>query len=138
MRIEGPNTPASQATQRKTGTSSARSGFKVETSGGGQQAERVAESQPLAGVDTLVVLQEAPDQGAGRRRAIKRAADMLDMLEGIRLDLLGGEVPAERLGALLRLVQLRRDQVDDPRLSHLLDEIELRARVELTKLGRAC
>jgi hypothetical protein len=32
------------------------------------------------------------------------------------------------------LVRLRRDQVMDPRLAEVLDEIELRCRVELAKL----
>jgi Class II flagellar assembly regulator len=136
MRVEGTSTVAAQTVRRKSTDS--RSGFKVETAGHSERTERVAEAQPLATLDTLVTLQEVPDGMAGRKRAIKRASDMLDMLDGIRLDLLNGEVPEGRLGALLRLVRLQRDQIDDPRLSHVLDEIELRARVELAKLGQAC
>jgi hypothetical protein len=36
---------------------------------------------------------------------------------------------------LAQLVRARRDQVDDPRLIAILDEIELRAAVELAKLA---
>jgi hypothetical protein len=114
------------------------SGFRVETAGDGPRAEAVTGAQPLTNLDTLVVLQEAPGDREARRRALKRAGDMLDQLEGIRLDLLDGAVPAPRLEALVRLVRLQRDQINDPRLAHVLDEIELRARVELAKLGHAC
>ena len=136
MRVEGTSTAPAQQIRRKT--VDAKPGFKVEQGAGDARTERIAEAQPLATLDTLVTLQEVPDGNAGRKRAVKRASDMLDALEGIRLDLLNGEVPAPRLTALLRLVRLQRDQVEDPRLSHILDEIELRARVELAKLGQTC
>jgi hypothetical protein len=136
MRVEGTSTAPAQQIRRKT--VDAKPGFKVEHGAGDARAERVAETQPLATLDTLVTLQEVPDGNQARKRAVKRASDMLDALEGIRLDLLAGEIPAGRLAALLRLVRLQRDQVEDPRLAHVLDEIELRARVELAKLGQAC
>ena len=136
MRVEGATTAPAQQIRRKT--VDAKSEFKVDSGGGVERPERVAEALPLATLDTLVTLQEVPDRNMARKRAVKRASDMLDVLEGIRLDLLNGEVPAARLGALLRLVRLQRDQVEDPRLTHVLDEIELRARVELAKLGQAC
>ena len=135
MRVEG--TSAAPAPQVRRKTVDAKPGFKVEQGGGEARAEGIVEAQPLATLDTLVTLQELPDANQAKRRAVKRASDMLDALEGIRLDLLTGIVPAPRLSALLRLVRLQRDQVEDPRLNHLLDEIELRARVELAKLGQA-
>jgi len=136
MRVEGTSTAPAREIRRKT--VEAKPGFKVEQGAGDARAERVAEAQPLATLDTLVTLQELPDQNQARKRAVKRASDMLDALEGIRLDLLAGLVPASRLSALLRLVRHQREQIEDPRLNHLLDEIELRARVELAKLGQAC
>jgi len=136
MRVEGTSAAPAQQIRRKTVET--KPDFKVEPGAGDARAERITETAALATLDTLVTLQEAPDHGQARKRAVKRASDMLDMLEGIRLDLLNGEIPAERLGSLLRLVRLQRDQVEDPRLSHLLDEIELRARVELAKLGHTC
>ena len=136
MRVEGTSAAGTQTVRRKTVDGG--SGFKVDTSSHADRTERVVESQPLAGLDTLVTLQEVHDDKAAKKRAIKRASEMLDGLEAIRLDLLTGDIPTDRLSALLRLVRAQRDQVDDPRLSHLLDEIELRARVELAKLGQAC
>ncbi len=59
---------------------------------------------------------------------------MLDRLEEIRVGLLTGSIPRDQLEALDRLVREQRGQVADPRLGEILDEIELRARVELAKL----
>jgi hypothetical protein len=66
---------------------------------------------------------------------MRRAGDMLDLLDDIRVGLLEGRVPRGKLEGLLRMVQSRRDEVVDPRLSAVLDEIELRAAVELAKYG---
>jgi len=47
-----------------------------------------------------------------------------------------GAIPKDRLGNLVRLVRARRDGVMDPKLTAILDDIELRAMVELAKLGQ--
>ena len=141
MRVQGPTTAPTRDVRRKPAAEGS-SPFRVEGSGEGaseaSRAESVAAAAPLANLDTLVVLQEVPGDREARRRALKRASDMLDTLDAIRLDLLDGGVPVPRLEALVRLVRIQRDQISDPRLSHLLDEIELRARVELAKLGQPC
>ncbi len=61
---------------------------------------------------------------------------MLDHLDEIRLGLLMGAISESKLSALMRTVRENRDQVDDPRMAAVLDEIELRAAVELAKLGK--
>jgi len=65
---------------------------------------------------------------------VVRAEDLLDILDDIRLGLLGGGVPSGRLSALVQAVGRQRASVADARLSQLLDEIDLRAQVELAKL----
>jgi hypothetical protein len=59
---------------------------------------------------------------------------MLDRLEAIRLGLLEGWIGGESLRSLRRLVSERRGDLGDPKLGEILDEIELRAAVELAKL----
>ena len=61
---------------------------------------------------------------------------MIDGLDEIRQGLLVGAIPKSKLAALVEVVREERDQADDPRLSALLDEIELRAAVELAKLDQ--
>jgi hypothetical protein len=86
-------------------------------------------------MDALLALQAVPEAGEGKRRAVKRAGDMLDLLDDIRIGLLEGGVPRGKLEGLLRMVQTRRDDFADSRLAQILDEIELRAQVELAKFG---
>jgi hypothetical protein len=61
---------------------------------------------------------------------------MLDRLDEIRHGLLTGTLSRARLGELNDLVREQRGAVGDPGLAQVLDEIELRARVELAKLDR--
>ncbi|MBT5242580.1 MAG: flagellar assembly protein FliX [Rhodospirillaceae bacterium] len=78
---------------------------------------------------------QAPDYQERKRRA-RRGEDVLERLDEIRKGLLLGTVPKDRLGALARLVREKREKGADPLISQLLDEIELRAEVELAKLSR--
>ena len=91
----------------------------------------------LSGVSTVLALQGAPDstERRARQRAIQRGDAMLDELEEIRLGLLLGAIPRARLEHIAQLVRVRREQIDDPKLMSILDEIELRAAVELAKLS---
>jgi hypothetical protein len=90
----------------------------------------------VSAVDSLLALQEVEDATTRARRGRKRATDLLDKLDELRDGLLSGTLPEGKLHALRRLVQSRRDQIDDPQLAQILDEIDLRAQVELAKLSR--
>ena len=57
-------------------------------------------------------------------------------MEEIRHGLLLGMIPRAKLHALSQTVREQRQYVTDPRLGAVLDEIELRAKVELAKLGQ--
>ncbi|MDA5193213.1 flagellar assembly protein FliX [Govanella unica] len=90
---------------------------------------------PLAAVGGLFALQEAPDATAGRSKGVGRAEDMLKQLDEVKRALLFGEIPVNVLKSLAYSVRQQRAQTDDPRLNDILAEIELRAEVELAKLG---
>lgn len=108
-----------------------------EESAAAEGKSAVGGSVGLSGVSTVLALQGAPDstEGRARRRAVQRGDAMLDELEEIRLGLLLGAIPRGRLEQLAQMVRARREQVDDPKLTAILDEIELRAAVELAKLA---
>jgi hypothetical protein len=89
---------------------------------------------PLASLGAVLAIQAVDDPLAGRRRARERGERLLDTLEEVRIALLDGRLPADKLEALRQLVTARRDGADDPALRAVLDEIELRAAVELAKL----
>jgi len=87
-------------------------------------------------VDALLALQEVANEPNRRAQARRRGEELLDRLEELRLALLEGRLPLDMLERLGALVTLHRGKIDDPRLEQVLDEIELRAAVELAKLGR--
>jgi hypothetical protein len=85
----------------------------------------------------LLGLQEVDDVTERRSRAKKRATGLLDQLDDIRNCLLMGEMPAHQLYALRDRIARDKVDVDDPKLKELMEEIELRAHVELAKLEQA-
>ncbi len=88
----------------------------------------------VSDVDALVALQGVGDATSGRSRAAQRGELLLERLEDIRLGLLTGAIPRDRLERLAGVLRSKREETGDARLSELLDEIELRAQVELAKL----
>ena len=93
----------------------------------------------LTSIGSLLAVQgvEAPDDAlTGQRKAVQNATETLDILDEIKLGLLVGEEPTNKLQGLLALVETEREGVDDPELENVLDHIELRARVELAKYGQ--
>lgn len=108
----------------------------AEALGGESRAGGVSGSAPLGSVDALLTLQAVGERPDGSARARERAEELLDRLDEIRLGLLLGTIPATQLEQLSAAIQRKRDHVADPRLAELLDEVDLRARVELAKLGR--
>lgn len=137
MKIEGTRQIDSAPVRRTTRREEAQgASFRVGGASGEKPVAGVAQAAPVAAVDALLTLQGVPDAGDGRKRALRRASHMLDLLDDIRIGLLEGLIPRVKLESLLRVVQLRRDDVGDPRLCGVLDEVELRARVELAKYGR--
>jgi hypothetical protein len=99
--------------------------------------KNVTGAAPLNGAETMLALQEVADVTERNRKARERGNAMLDRLEAIRIGLLDGVVSTETIAELGRLVQDRKDGAGDPRLAGLLEEIELRAAVELAKLEQA-
>ncbi len=89
----------------------------------------------VGSVDALLALQAVPDATGRRARAVKRAENMLDILEDLKLSVLSGRVPQAHLNRLIAVLNARRDALSDPQLIEIIDEIELRAKVELAKLG---
>jgi hypothetical protein len=66
-------------------------------------------------------------------KARQRAGDILDQLDELRHGLLMGTLNRRQLENLARMVRARRGSVTDPRLAEVLDQIELRAEIELAK-----
>jgi phosphohistidine phosphatase SixA len=97
-------------------------------------AAGVSGGNPVGTVNAFLSIQEVDDPLTGRARAKQRAEDILDELDAMRDGLLAGTLPRESIIRLAGLVRVRRPEVTDLVLKEVLDEIELRAEVELAKL----
>lgn len=138
MKVTGPGTVQSNSTRRiRRGGEKGSQPFAEHVSGDSQSgpAAPVGGAAPPTPVDALIALQEVPDASTGGRRALLRGTSMLDLLDEVRLGLLTGVIPQGRLRSLLESLKGRREAIEDPRLAQLIDEIELRASVELAKLS---
>jgi Class II flagellar assembly regulator len=138
MKIQGPSSTTAAANARRSGGLAA-SGFVLPSDGLGAaaNASRTAPPSNLTNIGALLTLQTQDDVGERRKRATRRSSDLLDQLDAIRVAILGPGVTREQVGALSSSLRAYRDQVDDPGLEAILDDVELRAEVELAKLERA-
>ncbi|HTN61925.1 MAG TPA: flagellar assembly protein FliX [Devosia sp.] len=99
---------------------------------------RAATTAPVtsaAPLDYLLALQGVEDPLHGRKKKLQRGRTLLDTLEAVKADLLTGQVSGERLDRLMEMVTQARER-SEPGLDSLLDDIDLRVRVVLAKLGR--
>ena len=137
MKISGPGpiVPASVRRPNNRPAGDSDDGFAAHLSGDEGQPAAVGGPARLAPTNNLLALQEVTDATQSRRRAVRRGKDLLDRLDEIRHALLLGSISPDRLVALARALRDQRAQIDDPQLIGVLDEIELRAAVELAKLG---
>ena len=132
MKVDPTGTAKAAAVRRSEKGTQAKPGEFSKLLGDVDEPEAPRAAGAAAPIDPLFAARDATDRSGSRAR--KRGEDILDRLEEIRVGLLTGSIPRERLQALDQLVQEHREQVMDPRLTEILDEIELRARVELAKL----
>lgn len=133
MKVTGPSAPTTAAASRQN---RAAGGFSLSSTGGAAPAAATTASAGpagVAGLSALMALQGVESATERRRRAIRRGGGLLDRLDELKLALLAGEAgegALERLGQGLREA---RTEDDDPGLTDLLNQIDLRAAVELAK-----
>ena len=138
MKITGPGQIQSK-TVKKTASKVGAGGTAFRKQVSGEDATSattgVSGSAPISSVDSLWALQEAPDSTDGRSKGLMRADEMLDMLEEVRKGILLGAISMPDLRKLADMARNQKSTTGDKNLNSLLEEIELRAEVELAKLG---
>lgn len=134
MTVERISGPRGVAPDRRT----RRTGGKTSFADTLRDAAAAGDSQPPAPVQAVGAALSVQEAGnatdrEAQRRAVRHGGDLLDELDSIRLDLLTGGIPRQRLESLSRRLAEARERVNDPQLDGVLDQIELRVRVELAK-----
>ena len=141
MKVSGSKATGTNSTSRKkTSGGGGAGGFadairSLDSSGGASGAGGVHSAGTVSALDALLALQQSGDAlDSPKKHAVLRAKSLLEQLEGVRDALLSGTLPANRLRQLVGLLDQQRENISDPALSSVLDEIDLRAQVELAKL----
>ena len=99
-----------------------------------QKIDAVAATNRISSVDAVVGLQEITGDNTDERGAKNRANLILDKLEDIRMGLLLGQIPKTNLEELSKILILTRENSIDSNLLEIIEDIELRAKIELAKL----
>lgn len=133
-----PRTRTDSVRQRRTDQSSGADFSEALRSAAATTTSNRTTSVATSLVSAVLTVQHVGDatDWRSRRRAVRRADALLDDLDRLRRDLLAGEIPPERLSALLERLREREEAPDDPHLAEVVAEIELRVEVELAKHGR--
>lgn len=143
MKVDGPSksdkTGKSGKAKSKSRSSDGGGFDKLVSGASGEDTKTSGVSQvnPASSVDALLAVQEVADATSGASRGKARAEFMLQKMDEIRLGILDGAIPRKSLEDLTRTINMKRDKIDDENLVEILDEIDLRAQVEIAKLERA-
>lgn len=122
----------------KAGAADTGKAFRAHMDGdAAPEATATTAATPLAALTSLLTVQEAPDPADPRKHAIKHGDTLLDELRELQIGLTQGWVAEDTLRGLARMLDRPRPAIDDPELNRVLDDIELRAAVELAKLEKS-
>jgi hypothetical protein len=133
MEIKGTGRVETSAIRRKAPAAASSGSFTV-SDASEPHAHIVAGPGPIAALDSILALQDMGDPADGRSKGLTHGEQLLDILDSVRDGLLAGGIPRATLNRLAVAVTRRHDVFADPKLQDVLDQIELRAHVELAKL----
>ncbi|RYG18669.1 MAG: flagellar assembly regulator FliX [Caulobacteraceae bacterium] len=133
MKVVGPNGVSTPASTRTTRSASGFSLGQAPAAASPSAATASAATGGVSDVSALMALQGIEGPLEKRRRAIRRGGGLLDRLEELKLALLTGDADETSLDQLARTLREERTDDGDEGLSALLDQIDLRASVELAK-----
>ena len=137
MKVEGPKkSQSSSKTSKKSSTSADSTDFSQYINKGSSESASVSTNNAISKVDALLAVQAAedPTERAARRKMQERGDKILDNLENIRLRMLGGNLTVGDMIDVADVIASHREKIQDPRLTDIMDEIDLRAQVELAKM----
>lgn len=131
--------PVSQTRPARKAGSVSAPGFaealaRAEGVSGVEGVEPPAGIGAIGAMGVLLGAQEVDEREAKRQKAVKKGRLTLDVLSQLRDALLMGALAHSTIAQLERLVAEERRDNDDPLLNDILNEIEVRAAVELAKL----
>jgi len=139
MKIEGPSKTSGASGSKKAGKVESDGSFEDFIASAPKGVSSAAPTNSIARVDALLSVQgaESPTERAARRRMVDRSEDILKELDTLRMSLLTGTMTLGQVVDIADVVASHREKVSDPRLTAILDEIDLRAQIEIAKARKA-
>jgi len=129
------NTQKKRKASESTGFSSVLS--SVEDDDKVAEKPAIYEAASAGSIHSLLSLQEISDEDMATRKSVKQAFLTLDALDELRIDLLSGNLSVSTIRQIQSMVNMQRLSHVDPQLDAILDDIELRAAVEIAKFEMA-
>ncbi|AIF80868.1 FliX protein [endosymbiont of Acanthamoeba sp. UWC8] len=127
------NKPKEASELKKKKKVSLSSGFSTLLASEADEKEEVARAANTSAVSSLFFLQEANLPDISRQQNFARGEDILAKLKEFKDILLSGNISKDKLEEIKAKLSFERVKTEDRKLEALLDEIELRAHVELAK-----
>ncbi len=140
MKIDGPSkTGGAQKTGKAKKAGKTDSSFGDMVTEASQATSAASPAQTVSRVDALLAVQgvDSATEGAARRRMHHRADAILEKLDDLKLSLLSDGLTVGQVINIADMVASHRERINDPEMTALLDEIDLRAQIELAKIRKA-
>ncbi len=139
MKVEGPSktqTSGKADKSKKTGKTDGTFGDMVASAAA--ETQSAAATQSIAKVDALLAVQGAGSatERAAKRRMHQRGEQVLRQLDHLRLAMLKGDLTLGEVVDIADVVASHRENVNDPAMTAVLDEIDLRAQIEIAKMRK--
>jgi len=122
--------------EKKKAYQKGASGFSELVSNSDVEDSQASNAPAVSGTSSLFFLQEVGDDGPQKKGVVKRGFDVIKYLDNIRVGLLCGTLSKDTIIGLEPLLEKFKKNFSDPKLSQIIDEIDLRAKVEIAKLNR--
>lgn len=140
MKIEGPSktqNASKSGKAKKSGKTDATFGNMVADAS--QGASSAAATQSIAKVDALLAVQgtESATERSAKRRMRERGEKVLRQLDHLRLAILTGNLTLGQVLDVADVVASHRENITDAGMTAVLDEIDLRAQIEIAKMRKA-
>lgn len=119
----------SKASKKKKKSESGFSAALSESAG----SHSTSETSGSSNIDSILSLQEVSLDEEKKRQGKNYGAQLLDELDKIKNAVLSGRISMDQLTALKHKIEAARPSIEDMQLNQILNEIELRAKVEIAK-----
>jgi hypothetical protein len=121
--------------EKKKSAKTSAGGFSELISDTQIEESGAANTPAVSSTSSLFFLQEVGDEAKQKKEAVAQGFDAIKYLDDIRAGLLMGTLSKDTIAGLETILERFRKNFSDPKLSEIIDEIELRAKVEIAKLG---